>query len=232
MYILEGNIGAGKSTFLKLISQHLPHISVIFEPLHTWQADAQGESVLHKFYQNPHRWAYTIETVAMINHVRDHIAQQTKSPLLVMERSIYSGHYCFAQNDYNNGYMSDMEWDIYNQWFNFLTIHCKPPIGFIYLKTDPEIAHQRIEKRSRASESGLPLAYLQQIATCHEQFLINKEHVIPELKNVPVLVLDCNTEFETNREVSMHHMNAVDRFIQDTLPSTQSTPYSLKHMSL
>jgi len=33
MYIVEGNIGAGKSTFLKLLSQHVPQVTVVQEPV-------------------------------------------------------------------------------------------------------------------------------------------------------------------------------------------------------
>src|SRR5579859_4864337 len=221
MYLLEGNIGAGKSTFLKLIEKNLPHIAVTYEPLHTWQADDDGESVLKKFYQNPHRWAYTIETLAMVHRVKDHLAEQQKNPLRIMERSIYSGHYCFAQNDYDNGYMSRLEWNIYNQWFNFLVPNkCRSPLGFIYLKADPQISFERIQKRARKTESGIPLAYLQQIDACHQKFLIDKEEVLPELKNIPVLVVDCNQDFETSEIIAQQHLRAVDEFVKDTMVHT------------
>jgi deoxyadenosine/deoxycytidine kinase len=217
MYIVEGNIGTGKSTFLKLVAQHLPHISVILEPRHHWQSD-DGESLLGNFYQDPHRWAYTMETLAMICRVREHVAeQQHLAPNRIMERSIYSGHYCFAQNDFDNGFMTPVEWFAYNQWFNFLVPNkCKPPLGFIYLKTDPEVSYERIKKRNRGSETGISLDYLKQIDACHNKFLIEKDGILPSLKNVPVLTLACNTEFETDQQTLSKHLQLLTSFLQET----------------
>ena len=105
MYILEGNIGAGKSTFLTLLAKHLPHICVTLEPMHNWQKQIYGQSLLANFYQDPKRWAYTLETLAMFCRVREHMEEQKKEDTIqITERSIYSGHYCFAQNDYESGF--------------------------------------------------------------------------------------------------------------------------------
>lgn len=218
MYIVEGNIGAGKSTFLKLISTYFPQIAVVFEPMAAWQTDESDQSILRKFYNDPSRWAYTIETLAMVNRVKDHLSEQQKSPLRIMERSIYSGHYCFAHNDYASGFMTELEWNIYNQWFNFLVAgKCKPPLGFIYLKTDPEISFERLKKRGRSSETEISLEYLKQIDEHHKRFLVEKRDILPELKNVPVLILDCNQEFETNQRQLLTHMTKVDNFIKETI---------------
>lgn len=148
MYIVEGNIGTGKSTFLRLIEQHIPFLSIVYEPLQAWQTESDSDSILKNFYHAPHRWAFTMETVAMASRVRDHITEQKNaSPYRVLERSIYSGHYCFAKNDYNNGFMNDIEWHMYNEWFTLLVAgKCKPPLGFIYLQTAPEISFERIKK--------------------------------------------------------------------------------------
>jgi deoxyadenosine/deoxycytidine kinase len=218
MYIVEGNIGTGKSTFLRLIEQHISFLKVVYEPLHTWQSEGNGESILRNFYHDPQRWAFTMETVAMASRVHDHIKEQHHpSPYRVLERSIYSGHYCFAKNDYNNGFMNDLEWHMYNDWFTLLVSDkCKPPLGFIYLQTTPEISFERIKKRARSTESTIPLLYLKQIDDCHTSFLINKENILPELQNVPVLVLNCDEEFETNTLRLQEHLKQVILFIEKT----------------
>lgn len=221
MYILEGNIGAGKSTFLKLVAQHLPHLQVILEPLATWQHPVHGESILTNFCHNPKRWAYSFETLTMMCRVKDHLAQQKESnKLRILERSIYSGHYCFALNSYNQRYMNELEWKMYNEWFNFLVLNtCQPPLGFIYLRVDPAIAHTRIAKRKRIGEEEFSLGYLQQIHERHESFLIKKEHILPALQHVPVLTLNCDREFEHDPKVLQQHLDAIQAFITETAPS-------------
>ena len=215
MYIVEGNIGTGKSTFLKLIQNHFPAMSVVFEPLHNWQSQVYGQSILSKFYDDPQRWAYTMETLAMACRVQEHLKEQKNNyPFRLMERSIYSGHYVFATNDFQNGFLNELEWNIYLQWFDFLVAkQCKPPQGFIYLKASPEVAFKRIQKRARSAEKGITLEYIQQIHDCHEAFLVDKKNVLPLLSSIPVLVLDCEEEFEENDAQFKKHAKAVEEFM-------------------
>ena len=218
MYIVEGNIGAGKSTFLKLIAEQLSQVEVVFEPRHVWQSDDGSESLLNNFYTAPDRWAYTMETLAMMCRVKEHLVEQ-QHPLAnrLIERSIYSGHYCFAYNDFASGFMTPLEWSIYNQWFNFLVPQkCNPPLGFIYLDTTPEISYERIKKRSRTSEVGISLDYLRQIDECHRSFLLRKDNVLAELETVPVLVLDCHEDFEVDVWLMKQHGIRVAEFLKET----------------
>ena len=216
MFIIEGNIGAGKSTFLKLIKFYIQEAQVSFEPLENWNSKIQGESLLENFYKNPQRWAYTLETVTMIARLKEHLENQKQNnPFIVMERSIYSGRYCFAYNDYLNGFLSDFEWQIYLELFDLLTKNIiKPPKGFIYLKVDPKIALQRINQRNRRGET-IPLEYLEQINERHEEFLIKKINVIDQIKNVPVLVIDCDQSFETDVDYQQQIFIDVKNFIKN-----------------
>jgi deoxyadenosine/deoxycytidine kinase len=215
MYIVEGNIGAGKSTFLKLIEQRLPHISIALEPLHNWQRSEKGQSLLNKFYSEPKRWAYTLETLTMMCRVREHVAeQQHTNPNRIMERSIYSGHYCFAQNGYEHDFMSELEWAMYNQQLQFLIPNkCRAPHGFIYLRVEPEIAFERIKKRNREDEKNITLEYLRQIHDKHESFLVVHKKANPYIAITPVLELDCNQEFESDEHKLQEHMLKVQEFM-------------------
>ena len=55
MYIVEGNIGVGKSTFLQLIHHLDPTIAIIPEPKENWAQRVYGQSLLANFYQDPQR---------------------------------------------------------------------------------------------------------------------------------------------------------------------------------
>ncbi|MFH0898485.1 MAG: deoxynucleoside kinase [bacterium] len=217
MYILEGNIGVGKSTFLNLVARGCSQISIIQEQLGSWDNRERGKSLLEQFYNNPKRWAYTMETLSMVTRVKDHVEQQKHpNPNRIMERSVYSGHYCFAVNGNHYGFFNEIEWAIYVQWVRFLLYQrCQPPRGFIYLKADPEVCMQRVYKRGRLSEKSLSLDYIRQIHDRHEAFLVQKADVFDNLKEVPVLVLDCNREFESCKEVMAEHLDRVKAFLQE-----------------
>ncbi len=215
MYILEGNIGVGKSTFLNMLKENLPELEILTEPLNNWTNQIFGQSLLENFYKDTSRWAYTLENLAMIHRVKDHIQiQSNKNSNIVIERSIYSGHYCFAKNSFSNGHLSNIEWDIYQKWTDFLIKSCNAPTGFIYLKADSETCFGRIRKRNRLSEKKLTLAYIKQIEKWHNKFLIKKEDIHKSLTTVPVLELDCNQDFESNPKVLNKHINKVKTFIE------------------
>lgn len=218
MYILEGNIGAGKSTFLSLITRHLPHVSVGLEPLHNWHSESSGQSLLQNFYEDPVRWAYTLETLAMMSRIKEHQIEQTHpSPCRIVERSIYSGFHCFALNSYESGFLTPVEWSIYQEWFSCLTRHsCARPQGFIYLRIEPEIAFDRIKKRNRSAESSISLEYLTRINMLHDAFLLEKKGLDNALAQVPVLVLDSTIDFESNPVQLRNNCARLSHFLEHT----------------
>ena len=229
MFIVEGNIGAGKSTLLKLIGQHIAGVNVALEPLHNWHTKLYGQSLLTQFYEEPQRWAYTMETLTMMCRVQEHLKDQLHCDTpLIIERSIYSGHYCFALNSYENGFMTDLEWQLYLALFNYLIPgRCLSPQGFIYIKVDPEIAFNRILKRKRPGEQHITLEYLQQIAARHEQFLIDKATILPDLLDVPILILDGNQEFERDQKRLYDHVHDIKLFIKSHYYAPHMAPYRL-----
>ncbi|MBM3887242.1 hypothetical protein FJ364_04905 [Candidatus Dependentiae bacterium] len=216
MFIVEGNIGAGKSTFLTLLKAACPDFTVVQEPIHNWASERHGQSLLEEFYKKPSRWAFTIETFAILARSLDHVKHQKNSTVpAILERSIYSGHYCFAQNGLQEGYLNEIEWAVYSQWVEFI-LHqqCKAPRGFIYLRTSPEICHKRMHKRSRSGEELVSLSYLRNIHAQHEKFLITKEILDKKLHHVPVLVLDVDEDFHESNAAFEAHLAKTMSFIE------------------
>ena len=51
---VEGNIGSGKSTLVKLMKSQFPSCKFLFEPVDTWlkTTDSDDQNILDKFYQD------------------------------------------------------------------------------------------------------------------------------------------------------------------------------------
>lgn len=216
-FILEGNIGAGKSTFLSLIKDILP-VQVVYEPHTQWQhVGADGENLLDKFYKDTNRWAYTFQSYAFITRLMEQhkYAQLNQFPLQLLERSVYSDRYCFAKNCFEMGTMTSLEWSLYTQWFEWLIdTYATKPDGFIYLHTDPTVCYQRLLKRARSEEVGVTLDYLKLLHDKHEAWLIHKQGISQVLQDVPVLVLNCNQEFEQSPAIMENFKNQILSFVQ------------------
>lgn len=214
MFIVEGNIGTGKTTFLKALKKTLLHTTVTLEAVDYWQNESNGQSILENFYQDPHRWGYTMETIALKIRIQEHLTQQTSLLPNIVERSIYSGYHCFAYNSFEQGFLDQLEWNVYNEWFNFLTAQqCMPPQGFIYLRADPKLSYVRTRSRNRQAEFSLPEKYLNQIHEKHEDFLVHKKNIHHSIMNTPVLVLDCNHDLLHEKDMLQDYMHQVQEFI-------------------
>lgn len=211
--IVEGNIGAGKSTFLKLLQDYCA-AHVVFEPHEQWQ-NIGGHNLLDKFYTEPNRWAYTFQSYAFVTRMRADQEARKKSnhQTFIIERSVFSDRYCFAKNCFEMGVMSPIEWNLYQDWFEWLvTAQNYIPDGFIYLKTDPKTCYDRMMIRNRSEESCVSLDYLTMIHQKHEHWLIAKQEIPDYLQSIPVLTLECNEDFEANSNEFAKHLHAIERF--------------------
>ena len=233
MFIVEGNIGTGKTTFLKTLQESLSHATVTLEAVDYWQNESNGQSILQNFYESPHRWGYTMETIALKIRIQEHIQQQMSTLPNIVERSIYSGYHCFAHNSFEQGYLNQLEWNVYNAWFDFLTYqHCLPPQGFIYLRANPKLSYKRTVQRDRQAEETIKLSYLEQIHFKHENFLIHKKDIHHSIINTPVLVLDCNYDLLTDKKILFDYVEQVEQFIQTNYKQIQPLHQFTKPLTL
>src|SRR5271157_3713661 len=122
LLVIEGNIGAGKTTLLNILHKKL-NVAIIPEPLNRWQEDNPEENLLNLFYKNTPRWAYTFQSYAFLTRVQailDYQAKNTPNEFYVLERSIYCDRFCFAKNCHESGFMTNVEWNLYTEWFSWL----------------------------------------------------------------------------------------------------------------
>lgn len=213
MFMLEGNIGSGKSTFLSLVEKNLG-IKVVYEPTDQWQKVGSAGNLLELFYRDMPRWAYTFQSYAFLSRVQGLTAFQDE-PFALAERSIFCDRFCFAKNCFERGVMTEIEWQLYQEWFAWLAAQCMPrPHGFIYLRVSPEVCYERLKKRSRSEEEAVSLSYLKEIHKQHEDWLIEKKETLSFLGDVPTLVIDGTFEFEGDKLRQMQLMDQIDAFIK------------------
>lgn len=77
---VEGNIGAGKSTFLNIMADQALElqdiIEVVPEPVEEWQSVAGAEggegpvNLLDRFYKDPQRYAYTFQHYVLLTRMQ------------------------------------------------------------------------------------------------------------------------------------------------------------------
>jgi deoxyadenosine/deoxycytidine kinase len=205
MYFVEGNIGSGKSTFLKKLSTEF---KVVQEPVDEWSKmknASSGKNILEEFYEDPKRNAYLFQSIAFRSRVKN-IADLKDDDNVIIERSIYTDRMVFAEVCKEDGNINDIEWTDYKEWFDFVVKHIDfKPKGFIYLRTEPEKSHERITKRNRLGESSITPEYLRKLHQRHDMWLMDEHNV---------LVLDVTEDFESNPEFLERMIQKVRDFVK------------------
>lgn len=184
---VEGNIGSGKTTFLQIIQDtcFIP-IDVVSEPILQWQ-NCQGNNLLELLYNDPHKNAITFQSYAQLTKLQSY-QKPTKCPLRIMERSLFSARYCFVESLYHNGYITQSEYAVLDEWFKYLTHDYNIDL-IIYLRTDPNTSFNRILTRGRKEETNISLKYIQQLHKLHDDWLFYptpSHHTPPHIKIVDV----------------------------------------------
>jgi deoxyadenosine/deoxycytidine kinase len=208
---VDGNVGAGKSTFLEHLRTVYPDAEILMEPVGEWLRlkDASGKSLLELFYEDKKRWAYTFQNCAILTRLRTVMAalRTTTKRVIITERSVLTDRHVFAEMLRADGTLDPMEWELYETWFN--TFATELPIrGVIYLTTGVGTSAGRIVTRGRAGEEHIPLDYLAALDTQHHRWL--------ESTSLPVL------RISTEPGVSLEENVAVVRaFVEELLCSEQ-----------
>lgn len=194
LIFVEGNIGTGKSTFLKMIKEHHGDCAqVIYEPVDVWTTftDDTGKNILDFFYSDPKRYAYMFQNLAFISRIETLKAIDKTKKFVFIERSIWSDKHVFAQNCHSNGVMTDLEFKLYNKWFDWMQKAISEQVEgcmFLYLKCPSELSLSRLQHRNRPEEKTITLEYLKQLESRHENWFSQ----IPSTNKV---VMDATVDF-------------------------------------
>jgi deoxyadenosine/deoxycytidine kinase len=214
---IEGNIGGGKSTLLEFLKKYYDnYYTVLFvdEPVKTWEKiiDADGNSMLKKFYADQKKYAFPFQMMAYISRLkmlRDIIKSVSLEPdkyfIIITERSLYTDKYVFAKMLHDQGQIEDVCYQIYLSWFDEFAKDY-PIAHTVYVKTEPKICYDRIHLRAREGEEIIPLIYLEECHKYHEEFM-------KEIKSKK-LVLDGNIDIFKNEEILDEWLEQINIFIE------------------
>lgn len=201
---IEGNIGCGKSTLLKNLTA-LGNIKTLTlaEPLQEWR-DFQNINLLEMMYDNPQKWALTFQNYTLLTMAKNHTSNGN---LKFMERSIFSTNYIFTETHKINGTIDEINWKIFQNWFNFILQTNKIKIDTIlYLKTSHETAFERIKIRGRPEEKKINLSYIESLHKKYDDWLIHAKNPWP----CQIITINANQTpdqiiHDLNRKISLIH---------------------------
>jgi deoxyadenosine/deoxycytidine kinase len=151
---MAGNIGAGKTTAAKLLSQSFG-FELFDEPV-------VDNRFLADYYKDMRRWSFTLQLEFLIKRVQHHelIHQVPKS--CIQDRTLYEDPEVFAKYLHGLGNLTNNELDLYHEYFDRLTrgLH-KPDKVICFVVPGVHTLLERIRMRGRAEEKDMAAGFLE-----------------------------------------------------------------------
>jgi deoxyadenosine/deoxycytidine kinase len=198
--VIEGNIGAGKTTLAGRIADQF-NARLILERF----AD---NPFLPKFYNDPEKYSFPLELSFLADRYK-----QLKEELVVQDlfKSFTVADYYFMKSlVFAASTLSGDEYNLYRQIFYIIYGSLPKPDIYVYLHLKPERLLQNIEKRCRNYEKSITKEYLQKIQDNYFAFF--KQN--PENR---YLVIDINEiDFVENEN---HYSRIIDTIFYDDYPA-------------
>jgi deoxyadenosine/deoxycytidine kinase len=161
--VLAGNIGAGKTTLVRMMCGR-PGWKPYYEPV-------AENPYLEDFYRDMGRWAFASQVFFLTHRVRSHRALMDEPGSVVQDRSLYEDAEVFARNLYVRGSMSERDWATYLGLYETLKTLLPPPDLVVYLRAPVPVLAQRIAMRGRGFEADIPREYLAGLNRLYEQWI-------------------------------------------------------------
>lgn len=225
---IEGNIGSGKSTLMMELRRafaDLPHVVFLQEPVDDWNTirDEDGRTMLEKFYGNQERYSFSFQMMAYISRLATIREATRKNPgcVFISERCLHTDKYVFAKMLYDDNKIESVDYQIYNKWFDTF-IDDFEVTNLVYIKASADVCLERVAKRGRDGEDGIPLTYLQACGDYHNNMMKKMDSDIH--------VLDGNVNITTCPEIVDNWVYRIGIIVEELAKKIQgsrtSTPSS------
>ncbi|MFL2983322.1 MAG: deoxynucleoside kinase [Candidatus Neomarinimicrobiota bacterium] len=190
---LAGNIGVGKTTFTKLMSEccgWIPFYEVVSD-----------NPYLSDFYDDMKRWSFNLQIYFLHKRFVMHQEMSKSSIGVIQDRTIYEDKEIFAKNLHKIGKMSDRDWVNYQGLFKVMAPYLKKPNLIIYLKASTDTLLNRIKNRGRIYENSISPEYIHNLNISYDRWIES----VNEYPVMTILTDDFNIFEDSNKFDEIKH---------------------------
>jgi deoxyadenosine/deoxycytidine kinase len=160
---IAGNIGVGKSSLTRLLSERLG-----WEPFYEAVAD---NPYLADFYQDMTRFAFHSQIFFLSRRLRHHRRLLDFPGPVVQDRSVYEDAEIFARALYEQKHIEPRDYKTYRELYEVLVQFLPPPDLIVYLQASVPTLLRRIALRGRTFEQNMDPVYLTQLNEFYENWM-------------------------------------------------------------
>ena len=179
---MAGNIGAGKTTAAKMVSQKFG-FELFDEPV-------IDNRFLRPYYGDMKRWSFTLQLEFLIRRVEHHELIHKVPKSCIQDRTLYEDPEIFAKYLHGLGFMTDGELELYFEYFQRTTKTLTHPDKVICFDVpNVQVLLDRIKKRGREEEKGIQSQFLRGLSGYYATFPM----VLQGKYGIDVLTFDVST---------------------------------------
>ena len=186
---IEGNIGAGKTSLAKLMSDEF-NAKVVLERF----AD---NAFLPKFYNDKERFAFPLEMSFLADRYQQLIDDLAQFDLF--KNLIVSDYYIFKSLIFAQVTLQKEEYTLYRKIFDIMYREISKPDLYIYLYQNTNRLLDNIKKRGRDYEQNIEASYLQKIHDGYSGFIKTEQHLNTLI--IDVSELDFVNNYEDYKQI-------------------------------
>jgi len=173
--VIEGNIGAGKTTLAEMISRDY-NAQLVTESF-------AGNPFLPKFYANPSDYAFTLE-MSFLAERYSQLMSELQNRDLFKDFAI-ADYYFMKSLIFASVTLSDDEYALYRKFFNLIYSRLPRPDLYVFLHKDVPVLQSMIKKRGRDYEKNIEDSYLDNITKAYFNYF-------KQQNEFPVVIIDTN----------------------------------------
>ncbi len=160
---VAGNIGVGKSTLVRMLSEKLNWIP-FYEPV-------SENPYLADFYEDMQAWAFHSQVYFLMRRLRIHRNLMSQPGSVIQDRSVYEDAEIFAHNLFLQDSITDRDYETYRELYQVLVEFLPPPDLVIYLRASVPTLLDRIARRDRSYERTISADYLADLNDLYESWV-------------------------------------------------------------
>lgn len=160
---VAGNIGAGKSTLTRMLSDALG-----WKPF--YEAAAENP-YLADFYADMRRWSFHSQVFYLGKRLEHHRLLIDHPDSVVQDRTVYEDAEIFAANLGEQGLMAERDYEAYRSLYRAVSSFLPPPSIIVYLQASTQTLLKRIKRRGNDYEKGIAPEYVEQLNRLYERWI-------------------------------------------------------------
>ncbi|HZL10383.1 MAG TPA: deoxynucleoside kinase [Prolixibacteraceae bacterium] len=188
--VIEGNIGAGKTTLARMISEKY-QAKLVLEQF-------TDNPFLPKFYENQEQYSFPLEMAFLAERYNQ--LNRELSHFDLFSKFTVSDYYFMKSLIFAQNTLKPDELNLYQQFFTIIYDKMPKPDLYVYLHKDTDLLLKNIALRGRDYETYITKEYLEKITQGYFGYFRQQSEI-------PVLIIDTNGIDFVNRAEDFEKMS-------------------------